>query len=153
MSSAALFAAELKAGDRVLLEGPMGAGKSTFARAVLQALGVRQAPEGSPTFALAHEYDAALGRVAHVDFYRIKVENEIEDAGLAEHFWDREKLVLAEWTSLWPGFLAALERPAAGHRTWLVSISMVEGEPLERGLSARILSSIVNPSFRSPHKR
>src|SRR5581483_10858229 len=50
------LADELSPGDRVLLEGPMGAGKSTFARALIRALGVDQGAEGSPTFAIAHEY-------------------------------------------------------------------------------------------------
>ena len=57
----------LAQGSRVLLEGPMGAGKTTFARALLRALGVRQPPEGSPTFAIAHEYDSPRGGVVHYD--------------------------------------------------------------------------------------
>src|SRR4051812_3947202 len=75
---ASALAAELSPGDRVLLEGVMGAGKSTFARALIEALGVRQVPEGSPSFAIAHEYltDAKL-EVIHLDLYRIRSEAEI----------------------------------------------------------------------------
>src|SRR4051812_19325140 len=77
------FAAVLSRGDRVLLEGEMGVGKTTFARALLEGLGVVQPPEGSPTFAIAHEYFSARGDVVHIDFYRLKSEAEIEDAGVS----------------------------------------------------------------------
>src|SRR5262245_58300605 len=73
------LAGELRNGDRVLLEGTLGAGKTTFARALLEALGVHQPPEGSPTFAIAHEYRArAVPEIVHIDFYRLKHESEIE---------------------------------------------------------------------------
>src|SRR4051812_16090482 len=82
---AAELAAEIRPGDRVLLEGPMGAGKTTFSRALLAGLGVEQPPEGSPTFAIAHEYRTSrpggVGQVVHIDFYRLRSESEIEEAG------------------------------------------------------------------------
>src|SRR5690348_5184115 len=76
------LAAALGPSDRVLLEGEMGAGKTTFARALLEGLGVIQPAEGSPSFAIAHEYDSPRGPVVHVDFYRLKDESEIEDAAI-----------------------------------------------------------------------
>jgi tRNA threonylcarbamoyladenosine biosynthesis protein TsaE len=125
----------------VLLEGEMGAGKTTFARAVLQGLGVVQPPEGSPTFAIAHEYVAPGGPVAHIDLYRIKHESELEDAGIHHYFWEREMRVLCEWVSLWPGLWSALtEEPQAREaRTWIVRILMAEGgDPALRDIEIRL---------------
>src|SRR5882672_2202647 len=92
------LATELVSGDRVLLEGPLGAGKTTFARALLEGLGVEQPPEGSPTFAIAHEYRARGREVVHIDFYRLKHESEIDEAGIPAYFWERDAIVICEWT-------------------------------------------------------
>jgi tRNA threonylcarbamoyladenosine biosynthesis protein TsaE len=133
---AGALARELRPRDRVLLEGPLGAGKSTFARALLRALGVRQAPEGSPTFAIAHEYVARGGlEVVHLDLYRMRSEAELEHAGVHAYFWEREAVVLAEWVSLWPGLEEALE--GAGGRAWRVQLGFVDGEPDRRSLEIR----------------
>src|SRR3954471_23594503 len=90
------LARELKAGDRVFLEGPLGAGKTTFARALLEGIGVTQPPEGSPTFAIAHEYrvseGVSRGPVIHIDLYRLKSEGELEAAGIAAYFWERDAI-------------------------------------------------------------
>jgi tRNA threonylcarbamoyl adenosine modification protein YjeE len=116
----------LKSGDRVFLEGEMGAGKTTFARALLAGLGVSQPPEGSPSFAIAHEYDALRGNVVHIDFYRLKHESEIEDAGIAAYFWERRAIVVSEWISMFPDFEAAVceasLRGSSESRIWKVSL-------------------------------
>jgi len=101
----------LAARDRVLLEGPLGAGKSTFARALIQSCGVSQPAEGSPTFAIAHEYMGRSVEVIHVDFYRLRSEAEITETGIDEYFWSRDAIVIAEWASLFPGFEKALLKP------------------------------------------
>lgn len=80
----------------------MGAGKSTLTRAILHALGVKNPVQGSPTFALAHEYETSRGRVAHMDWYRVKNEIDLEEMGLRDYFSDRFFLVLVEWGSLFP---------------------------------------------------
>src|SRR4051812_11473567 len=85
---------QLQPGDRVLLEGPMGVGKTTFARSLLMSLGVHQPPEGSPTFAIAHEYDSPRCGVVHIDFYRLRSEDEIDDAGIPAYYWERELIVI-----------------------------------------------------------
>lgn len=81
----------------------MGAGKSTLARALIDALGVDRAAEGSPTFAIAHEYVSRRGiRILHADGYRLKSEVELESTGLLEPLWDPDTLVLFEWLDLFP---------------------------------------------------
>ncbi len=93
----------------------MGAGKSTFARALLEALGVSRGGEGSPTFAIAHEYRTpAHGVVLHADFYRLKSDDEIDETGVGAAIWERELLCLIEWSSLFPGFVQQLRRTAPG---------------------------------------
>lgn len=80
----AAVAARLHAGDVVLLRGELGAGKTTFVRGAARALGAGVRVT-SPTFALAHRYDGAALRVAHLDLYRL--------AGLSE---DDEDLIADE---------------------------------------------------------
>jgi tRNA threonylcarbamoyladenosine biosynthesis protein TsaE len=80
----AAVARRLRAGDVVLLRGELGAGKTTFVRGAAAALGAAVRVT-SPTFALAHRYDGAALRVAHLDLYRL--------AGLGE---DDEDLIAEE---------------------------------------------------------
>lgn len=92
---AARLAALLRAGDAVLLEGPLGAGKSEFARAVLRAaVGDPALEVPSPTFTLVQSYDLPAGPAHHFDLYRLD-----GPAGLDELGWDeaREGIVLVEW--------------------------------------------------------
>jgi tRNA threonylcarbamoyl adenosine modification protein YjeE len=130
------FAQELKPGDRVLLEGAMGAGKTTFARSLLSALGVIQPPEGSPSFAIAHEYHSPRGGIVHIDFYRIRHEAEIDDAGIPAYYWERELIVISEWLSSWPEF----ENQVLGSgRAWRVSIGFCLESPLGRNVDISLL--------------
>jgi tRNA threonylcarbamoyl adenosine modification protein YjeE len=121
------FARELRAGDRVLLEGPLGAGKSTFARALIEALGVRQPAEGSPTFAIAHEYSGVPLDVVHIDFYRLRSETEIDEAGIPAYFWERRPVVLAEWISSFPAFAAIVRKSEEGRRCWEIELAFTPG--------------------------
>ncbi|WP_137125922.1 tRNA (adenosine(37)-N6)-threonylcarbamoyltransferase complex ATPase subunit type 1 TsaE [Roseomonas sp. HF4] len=92
---AAGLARLLRAGDAVLLEGPLGAGKSEFARALLRAAAGDPALEvPSPTFTLVQSYDLPAGTAHHFDLYRLDGPD-----GLAELGWDeaREGIVLVEW--------------------------------------------------------
>ena len=89
---AARLAGLLRAGDAVLLEGPLGAGKSELARAVLRAaVGDPALEVPSPTFTLVQSYDLPAGPAHHFDLYRLD-----GPAGLAELGWDeaREGIVL-----------------------------------------------------------
>ena len=93
---AARLASALRPGDALLLEGPLGAGKSALARAVLRRLAGDPALEvPSPSFTLVQSYDLPDGGAAHhYDLYRLS-----GPADLAELGWDeaREGIVLVEW--------------------------------------------------------
>jgi tRNA threonylcarbamoyladenosine biosynthesis protein TsaE len=76
--------------------GPMGAGKTTFIKAVCEALGVTDTIN-SPTFAIMNEYRAGGGRrICHFDFYRIADLREAADLGLDDYF-SGDDLCLMEW--------------------------------------------------------
>lgn len=112
---------------RVLLYGAMGSGKSTFARAFLEALGVDRAAEGSPTFAIAHEYLSESGaRVVHADGYRLKNDAELEETGLLEPLWDARVLILFEWMDLFPETKSALE--SSNLSVYEIHLHFVTGE-------------------------
>ena len=102
---AARLAGLLRAGDAVLLDGPLGAGKSEFARAVLRAAAGDPALEvPSPTFTLVQSYDLPAGIAHHFDLYRLD-----GPAGLDELGWDEalEGIVLVEWPDRLGGFAPA----------------------------------------------
>lgn len=84
----------LRRGDILLLQGPLGAGKTTLARGLIQAVcGMVEVP--SPTFNLVLTYDTPVGPLWHVDLYRIEHPRELDELGLYEHF--PEGLTLIEW--------------------------------------------------------
>lgn len=66
--------------------GKMGAGKTTFIKAICEALGVEDVVT-SPTFAIVNEYKTPQGAIFHFDFYRIKNLREAYDIGCEEYFY------------------------------------------------------------------
>ena len=87
------YAKTLRAGDVVLLDGDMGAGKTVFAKGV--ALGLQIEEEvTSPTYAYMNDYD---GRLFHYDCYRIESIEQAERLGLADYF-DMGGICLIEWS-------------------------------------------------------
>lgn len=91
----------------VFLEGEMGAGKSTFARVLLSNLAQNFSSQGSPTFPLVQEYRSKEGSpIYHIDLYRLKNENELEDSGILHQIEEKGALALVEWPDLFPDAFA-----------------------------------------------
>jgi tRNA threonylcarbamoyl adenosine modification protein YjeE len=90
----ARIAGGLRVGDTVALEGDLGAGKTTLARAILRALGVGEEVP-SPTFTLVQHYETPQLNVRHYDLYRLGDSAEIGELGLDEAL--DEGAVLIEW--------------------------------------------------------
>ena len=79
--------------------GKMGAGKTTFIKALCEALGVKDVIT-SPTFAIINEYtDGNDNPIYHFDFYRIKKLEEVYDMGYEDYFYSGN-LCLLEWPEL-----------------------------------------------------
>ncbi|MBQ7571539.1 MAG: tRNA (adenosine(37)-N6)-threonylcarbamoyltransferase complex ATPase subunit type 1 TsaE [Bacteroidaceae bacterium] len=79
--------------------GTMGAGKTTFIKAVCQQLGVTDDVVASPTFAIVNEYKGTQGPIFHFDFYRIKKISEAYDIGCEDYFYSGD-LCFIEWPEL-----------------------------------------------------
>jgi tRNA threonylcarbamoyladenosine biosynthesis protein TsaE len=107
-----------RVGDAILLEGPLGAGKTAFCRAFLRAVSGDAALDvPSPSFTLVQSYETRLGPVHHFDLWRLD-----GPGGLVELGWDEltADIVLVEW----PDRLGAL-RPASALR---LTLELGEGE-------------------------
>ncbi|MEP5731280.1 MAG: tRNA (adenosine(37)-N6)-threonylcarbamoyltransferase complex ATPase subunit type 1 TsaE [Sulfitobacter sp.] len=92
---ASTLATTLEPGDVVLLQGDVGAGKSHFARALIQSLLPVPEDVPSPTFTLVQTYELDKGDLWHADLYRLTSTNEIEELGLTEAF--ETDICLIEW--------------------------------------------------------
>ena len=119
------LAAALEAGEVIALDGPLGAGKTTLVRDLVEALGGDPAQVSSPTFTLLHQYRARLP-VIHVDAYRLSGPgdlaglgfDELSEAGVGVVEWaDRVRAALPA-TRLWR---VALEHRLDGGRTATVT--------------------------------
>ncbi len=104
---AAAVASGLRAGDTLLLSGPVGAGKTHFARHLIQSLLTETEDVPSPTFTLVQTYETNAGPLWHADLYRITSTHEIEELGLAEAF--ENHICIVEW----PDRLGELTPPDA----------------------------------------
>ena len=92
---AARLAARARPGDAILLEGPLGAGKTAFARAFLRAAAGDPALEvPSPSFTLLQSYETKLGPVHHFDLWRLDGPAALHELGFEEALAD---IVLVEW--------------------------------------------------------
>ena len=114
---AVAVAALARKGDAILLDGPLGAGKTAFARGFLRAAtGEPYLEVPSPTFTLVQSYDTPAGPVHHFDLWRLAGPDALDELG-----WDeaRDDIVLVEWPDrLGPlrpdAALTVVLRPAEG---------------------------------------
>lgn len=107
------LASELNPGDLVLIEGELGAGKTTFVRGACRELGV-SSPVTSPTFTIGQRY-AATGRVravAHLDLYRLSSLADEDPDLLADYLGD-DTIAFVEWPAAGEEELAGVARVAA----------------------------------------
>jgi len=89
------IAPALRPGDVLLLSGPVGAGKTHFARSLIQALLPTPEDVPSPTFTLVQTYQGAAFEIWHTDLYRLTQADEVIELGLLEAF--ENAVTLVEW--------------------------------------------------------
>lgn len=138
---------ELEPGDLVALQGEVGSGKTSLARAILRArLGQPDLEVPSPTFTLLQNYDAPNGSVVHVDLYRIGREEDLVELGFDE--WRDAAAILVEWPERAPTLLdrprldvALSIDPETGGRRAVLS---GEGSLLERLRRRRALDRLLS---------
>ncbi len=83
----------------ILLEGELGAGKTTLTQMLCRQIGVTE-PVSSPTFSLVNEYTSpAFGTVYHMDLYRLEKEGDLVQIGLEEYL-DSGQLCMIEWPAI-----------------------------------------------------
>ena len=112
------FGRSLRPGDVVGLSGPLGCGKTTFVRAVVQAR-LGNDPTSSPTFTFWHRY-AGKPPIDHLDLYRVDDPAELAELGLEEAF-DGSSIALVEWWEHAPQLLPA--------RRYVITLTGAGDEP------------------------
>lgn len=90
------FAATLRSGDVVCLEGDLGSGKTTFTQGVCAALGAKRAVT-SPTFCIVSEHPAEPFLVVHMDLYRLHDEEDVLQVGW-EDYLAQGAVLIVEWS-------------------------------------------------------
>ena len=101
----ARLAEELRAGDVILLEGPLGAGKSEMARGIARGLGVAETVT-SPSFTILNVYTSGRLPLYHFDWYRLESEEELYELGMDEYL-KGDGVALVEWPGRCPDVLPA----------------------------------------------
>ncbi len=112
-------------GDVFCLTGPLGAGKSVFARAFIRALCGKDTDVPSPTFTLVQTYEGRTGPIAHFDLYRLEAPEEV-----LELDWDdalAASICLVEWPARAGGFLPrrhiAIDFDTAPDNTRIITVT------------------------------
>jgi len=115
----------LRPGELVTFEGDLGAGKTTFIKAVARGLGVA-GPATSPTYALVHRYQGSRGPVFHLDCFRLRSPDEAADLDW-EGLMSEGDAILVEWPERAGSWL-----PAPSRRFRLSH----DADPTRRGLES-----------------
>ena len=95
---AAIVAERLQGNEVLLLEGDLGAGKTTFTKGLAKALGI-QSTVTSPTFTLMKSYKDGRIPLYHFDLYRVENADEIEELGFSD-FFDAGGVCVIEWNCM-----------------------------------------------------
>ena len=96
------FAALIKPGDKIVLNGQLGSGKTFFIKKVLLTLGINNV--NSPTFAIVNEY-TGKNKIYHFDFFRLQNIKELMDIGWQDYMNDDSAISFIEWGSILPAAL------------------------------------------------
>ncbi|HEY8269900.1 MAG TPA: tRNA (adenosine(37)-N6)-threonylcarbamoyltransferase complex ATPase subunit type 1 TsaE [Pseudobdellovibrionaceae bacterium] len=80
----------------LLLEGPVGAGKTELVKTLTQSLGIQET--ASPSFAIHHHYENRDVSMEHVDLYRLESEDDLESTGFWDLFGVKKGLIVIEWS-------------------------------------------------------
>jgi tRNA threonylcarbamoyladenosine biosynthesis protein TsaE len=88
------FMSTCKKGDRVVLNGDLGAGKTFFIKSALSSINIKNV--NSPSFAIVNEYQNKH-RIYHFDFYRLKNSSELFDIGWQDYLNDDDSIIFIEW--------------------------------------------------------
>lgn len=117
---AKLFYKTLQGGEIILLNGDLGAGKTTFTKFLAECMGIKT-PVTSPTFTLIQEYTGTNLSLIHCDMYRVEDESEIIEMGLEDMLYDipNNKVAIIEWPNNIAGILKNLKT---------ISITIEKGE-------------------------
>ncbi|MEI7890261.1 MAG: tRNA (adenosine(37)-N6)-threonylcarbamoyltransferase complex ATPase subunit type 1 TsaE [Actinomycetes bacterium] len=113
------------AGDRVILEGDLGSGKTALVRGICRGLGITD-DVTSPTFTLAQRYEEGRVPVSHLDLYRLEPGMAGEDPGVLEGEFSTGRLTLVEWPerapvgALQPTYRVSIEHLGGDDRQVLV---------------------------------
>ena len=108
MAMAAALAGQLRAGDVIALEGPLGSGKTCFVRGLAKGLGIDPSAVSSPTFVICQEYEGKKSKtknpkssitLVHIDAYRVNGPDELETIGWSELPQAPDAIIAIEWPS------------------------------------------------------
>ena len=114
--AAALLAKDLTGGEILLLDGDLGAGKTTFVKGLAVALGVKDMVT-SPTFTLFNQYEGDSLKLYHFDLYRLG-EGEADELGFDEYIGAPDAVTCIEWN-----------RDAQAGKVVKIKASYLEGDP------------------------
>ncbi len=109
-----------------LLQGELGAGKTTFSKAFLAHLGV-VGHVASPTYSLVEQYELPHRKILHADLYRLKSARELDGLGLE---FTGTELIVVEWGEIYKDYL----RPCCA----LMKIELIDSHPDKRKVTLRI---------------
>ena len=107
----------------LLLDGPLGVGKTQFVKACVELLGA-DVPD-SPTFSIINSYQGANVPIFHVDLYRLESDEDIESTGFWDLFREESAIIFVEWSSK----VASENWPKSWHQIQIeISFTSIENE-------------------------